>query len=317
VLVERRAVCWGEEALAIDCESESTRIEEFIRKQEKALGCSGAVLGLSGGLDSAVVATLAARALGPESVVGLIMPDRVSAPESKRDAVALAQRLGIRWEVHKITPLLRRVGTYGLYSPLLRLLPRPMLEKLVCARERELADSNGEPPFLASLSGGGPPELARGKAYCNSKHRARMVLIYFQAEKLNALALGCSNYTEHATGFFVQHGDDTGDIAPLQHLYKTQIFHLAEHLGVPRVIMDKPPSPDLVPGITDEAALGIPYSQLDVVLVGLAAELTQEEIASATGVDDDAVENVRLMRERSERKRNGPVCVGNSSLGMQ
>jgi len=308
---------WYEEALAIEPETEARRIQEFIAEQAGALGCSGGVLGLSGGIDSAVVTTLAARALGPENVLALIMPDRASDRQNERDAVALAKSLGITWEVRSITSILRRVGTYALYSPLVAITPRWVVERVVQNGERQFRKKTGQLPFLASLSRRTVPELAVGRAYCNSKHRVRAVLICFYAERLNALVLGCSNYTEHATGYYVQYGDDTGDIAPIQHLYKTQVFRLAEHLGVPRGILDKPPSPDLMPGVTDETALGLPYSRLDVVLAGLKAGRDEDQIASVTGVDAAAVVNVRLMCERSEPKRTGRVWLAVSCIEAQ
>jgi NAD+ synthase len=300
---------WHEEALAIDPEAESRRITEFIREQEGALNRSGAVLGLSGGLDSAAVAALAARALGPDKVLALIMPERDSLPESTRDAKALAKQLGIEWRVRRITPILRRVGTYSLYPLLAAIAPRFVRERFARDRQREIAEETGETPFLAGLRGGVVPELATGNAYYRSKHRIRMVLTYLHAERLNRLSLGCSNYTERSTGLFVVHGDDAGDVSPIMHLYKTQVFRLARHLALPRQIVEKAPSPDLVPGLTDEGVFGLPYAALDVALAGLEAGRADEVIASDAGGDASAVEKVRQMRERSEVMRRGSIWL--------
>jgi NAD+ synthase len=296
------------EELTIDAASLAIYIEEFIRVKVDDFQREGAVVGLSGGIDSAVVAALAARALGPEKVLALLMPDRDSARASKRDALKLARRLGIR---HKTIGLTRFLLLMGIYwkLPLWLLGPRRFQARLLHRYHDSLVKGWGESPFAAIMVGTKelPGSLVnQAVAYHRVKGRLRAVLLYYYAELENLLVLGTCNRTEKAIGFFVKYGDAAADIAPLESLYKTQVRQLAAFLEIPEEIISKPPSPDLLPGITDEYAIGLSYETLDEILWQLEAGMDAEEIAGALGVEPDAAGYVRELTRRSAHMRAQP-----------
>ena len=134
-------------------------------------------------------------------------------------------------------------------------------------------------------------------------------MIFHEAERLNMLAASCANRTEFEVGFFVKYGDDSGDIAPIKHLYKTQVFQLAEYLGVPDAIIDKKPSPDLFAGIADEEIMGIDYGTLDSILYCISSGDTLEDIVNKLNVSEKKVRFVFDAVEASEPLRSFPVSL--------
>ena len=296
------------EELTIDTASLATQIEEFIRVAVDNLRREGAVVGLSGGIDSAVVAALAARALGPDKVLALLMPDRDSARASKRDALKLAQDLGIRHKTVGLTKLLFLMGIYW-KLPLWLLGPRRFQSRLVRRYHDSFVREWGESPFAAisvGTAGLSGPLVNQAVAYHRVKGRLRAILLYYYAELENLLVLGTCNKTEKAIGFFVKYGDAAADIAPLESLYKTQVRQLAAFLGIPDEIISKPPSPDLLPGITDEYAIGLSYETLDRILWRLEVGMDTEEIVGTLGLEQDTVDYVRELTWRSSHMRAQP-----------
>ncbi|WP_129408349.1 NAD(+) synthase [Marinitoga lauensis] len=235
------------------------KIESFIKEKIKEYGYNGAMIGISGGIDSAVVGKLCVEALGKEKVKGLILPERDSSPDTIGDAKLVCDFLGIKYNIIKISPILKKMGVYKLEPPTW-FVPRRIQENYV---KKEFEKRS----YINDLMNKGDKEFLKGLAYYRSKHRIRMVLLYFHAEQLNYAVVGTTNKTELNTGFYVKYGDDSVDIEPIMHLYKTQVFELAEKLGIPEKIINKSPSPDLIPGITDEYAMGITYKDLDRILI--------------------------------------------------
>lgn len=294
--------------LTIDAAGVATQFEEFIRVKVDALQRDGAIVGLSGGIDSAVVAALAARALGPDKVLALLMPDRDSARASKRDALELVQSLGIRHKTVGLTKFLFLIGIYW-KLPLWLLGLRRFQAKLIHRYHDSFVRESGESPFAAILVGteGLPgPLVNQAVAYHRVKGRLRAILLYYYAELENLLVLGTCNRTEKAIGFFVKYGDAAADIAPVEFLYKTQVRQLAAFLEIPQEIISKPPSPDLLPGITDEYAIGLSYETLDRILWRLEAGMDTEEIAGALSLEPDRVDYVRELTRRSAHMRAQP-----------
>lgn len=282
--------------------------EQFILREVESLRRDGAAVGLSGGLDSAVVAALAARALGPGKVLALIMPDRDSDPQSMKDALELVEQLGIRHQVVNLTPLLSQVGLYRML-PLWLVGWRGLQSRVVRWFHRHYAEALGEPPFDAMLEGArdrGAPLLDRAIAYHRVKNRLRMTLTYYHAEQQNLLVLGTCNRTEMQVGLFVRYGDGAADAMPIGALYKTQVGQLGAHLGIPRSIQQKAPSPDLLPGLTDEDILGLPYDLLDWVLLGLEQEDSAPAIAVRVGLTETEVRRVADLVRRSAPMRRWP-----------
>jgi NAD+ synthase len=268
------------------------------------------VLGMSGGIDSAVVGSLAARALGADKVLALMLPERDSSPESQQDALLEVKRLGIACREISITPVLDALGIYKLL-PIHDLGAGRILEELFKLEYHRQAKSLGETPFSAGLLGTrsfttGQRRIDVGNAYSRSKHRARMITLYYIADQENRLVLGTTNKSEDSSGFVVKWGDNAADIEPIISLYKTQVRQLAEYLGVSPKIIAKPPTPDLMPGIVDELALGIDYPTLDKILEGLEDGLTKEEIVSQHAVTLAQIDHVKEMYTRSEHLRSLP-----------
>jgi NAD+ synthase len=291
-----------------DCQGLTLSSEEFIRTSSEKLQREGVILGLSGGVDSALVASLCVRAVGSKKVLALIMPEKDSEPRHISDARQVAEKLGIEAKVIDITPYLKKFGTYKLFPFRGIPLPRGVRGALTRRAYKYYEKKTGETPFSASIAGfkdrAFGSYLRRGNAFYRIKHRVRMLLLYLHAELENRLVVGAANKTEYLTGFFVKHGcDDAADIMPILGLYKTQVRELAEYLDVPLEIRRKPPSPDIIVGITDEQAIGIPYDKLDLVLAALERGWETGEIAGTLEMEEKMVCYVRGLTEKSEHMR--------------
>ena len=215
------------------------KLTSWIRDEVTAGGCRGVVTGMSGGIDSAVLAVLCQRAF-PQSTLGVMMPCR-SNPDDKAHALTVAEKFAI--------PTVE-VALDAIYETFLGELP-------------EFRDN---------------PELEH-LAQANLKPRLRMVALYYIANQRRYMVAGSGNRSEIAIGYFTKHGDGGVDIMPLGNLVKSQVRELARHLGVPEAIIDKPPSAGLWEGQTDEAEMGVSYEELDgYVLTGEASEEVRQRI---------------------------------------
>lgn len=209
---------------------------EFLREEVTGRrGFNDVVLGLSGGVDSALVASLAAKAFGPKHVHAVMMPYRTSSPESLEHAKLVVKQLGIESRTVDISAA---------------------VDGYLASHEAD-ADASRRGNVMA---------------------RVRMTVLFDQSAKLRALPLGTGNKTERLFGYFTWHADDSPPINPIGDLFKSQVWMLARHLGVPQAIVDKPATADLVKGQTDEGDLGIPYPKADGILYWLLRGLTSAEI---------------------------------------
>jgi len=282
------------------------KIQQFLTDTIQKYDFQGVVVGISGGIDSALVAGLCTRALGNEKVFGLLMPERDSATDTLEDSILVCRHFQIPYRVKKISPILRKMGVYRLQPPA-QLFPRRIQEAYV----RNKWESVGtEDTYLANLRGQGSKEFMRGVAYSRAKHRTRMCCLYLEAEQKGYAVVGTTNRTEMLTGLYVKWGDDSVDIEPLLHLYKRQVFQLAKDIGVPDRIIQKPPTPDLVPGITDEFAFRMTYEELDRILEKITegGDLNSEDPAKVGRVQTIMeyaskfkMRNVRMPIDQEER----------------
>lgn len=245
--------------LVIDAEPLARRLVTFIQDVVKRrYGFERVVLGLSGGVDSATVAHLAARALGPENVFALRLPYRQLGPRSLEHAQLIIDRLGLPSETVDITQI---VDAYADRQPTM-------------------------------------DWHRRG----NVQARVRMLVIFDKMVEHKALPVGTGNRTEILFGYFTQNGDDAPQVNPIGDLYKTQVWQLAHHLGVPQEIIDKPPSAGLEPDQTDEGDFGLPYETVDLVLSHIEGGYRDEEIG-ALGIEPQAIAEVRRRVLSTHRKR--------------
>ncbi len=286
-------------ALKMDPGEMTGLICQFISNQVKANRAAGLVVGISGGLDSAVVAALGARALGPEKVKGLFLPERDTAPGSYECARQTAACSGIRFEEFDLTPALEKLGCYrGAVAGATR--SKTVNRLALWALNRFFKVD----PYRVTLERTNNKTLNKAISQFRLKHRLRMAVLYQHADQENLLVAGCLNLTENLTGFFVPFGDSATDLAPILDLYKSQVQDLAGYLEVPSRVRDRPPSPDLLPGILDETALGITYEKLDLALYTLNKDLPVDDIAEQLGLKPEAVERIRNIVGSSEHLRN-------------
>jgi NAD+ synthetase len=233
-----------------------------------AAGRGKAVIGLSGGIDSAVAMALAARALGPEHVVAVRLPSRHTEQVHVDDAAASAQAAGLPEE------------------NLLTVSIDPLIDALAAER-----------PTLRESS------IREG----NASARARMIVIYDLAQELHALVVGTENRTENLLGYFTRFGDAASDIEPITDLYKTEVRAAARVLGQPQAVLDKHPTAGLWGGQTDEDELGFTYHDADRALVAMFdLGMTPEEAAQRTGVDLEVVRRVRARADGVAWKHQVP-----------
>ncbi|MCR2044746.1 NAD(+) synthase [Anaerosalibacter massiliensis] len=260
-------------------------IREFIKTNIENNMFKGVVIGISGGIDSAVVGKLLVDSIGRDKVFGLIMPERDSSPNTVSDAILVCDYLGIKYEIINISGVLRKIGVYSLKPPA---FPFPRIIQKKYSRN---IWTNEKKPFIQDLTTQGDKSFSENLAYYRTKPRIRAIILYFEAEKRNFAVAGCTNKTEYLTGFYTKWGDEICDIEPIRHLYKTEVFELAEKLNIPQKIINKKPSPDIAPGITDEFALEIDYSELDRILIKIE---NKEDLSDE---NEDSVSKIKEMLE--------------------
>jgi NAD+ synthase len=232
-----------------------------------------------------------------------MLPERDSSKESVIDAKLHAEQLGISHRVIDLTACLNELGCYSdRASEVVRF-------KGGARTAIRLFPGLARKGFLSNLQGGGSRHFREFLSFHRIKHRMRMVAVYHEAERSNLLVASCANRTEFETGFFVRYGDDAGDIAPIKHLYKTQVFGLGRYIGVPEEILDKEPSPDLFAGMKDEEIMGITYDTLDAILDALSSGMGIDEIVKTLGVGRRVVDYVIEIRQYSGSMRDPPASL--------
>ena len=304
--------------LAIDPEAASLRIERFLRHEiSERMHRRGAVVGVSGGIDSAVTLALCVRAFGPERVLGLRLPERESSASSLEFAGNLCHRYGVEVLTEDITPVLDALGVYVKREAVVHRL-FPGFGKGWSYRLRlpdELLDGKRIGFYRIEVR---PPEghieslplsytdFLTLTAATNMKQRVRMTVLYHAAESRRYAVAGTTNLTESAAGFYVRYGDGGVDVEPIAQLYKTQVFMLAEYLGVPEEIRSRTPSPDTYsfPVSDAEFYFGASYPEVDTVLSGMSRGSTDEEIAGEAGLP---LSRVGRLREELEKRETATV----------
>lgn len=300
--------------LAIDAAATAERIQAALHEVvARRLRRRGAVVAVSGGVDSAVCAALAQRTFGAERVHALFLPGQNSSPASGHRARELCAQLGIPLEVQPIAPALHELGCYAARDAAIRqVFPdhRPCDRYKIAIAEGLLERDRANVFDLVVERPDGSLQRARMPldaylqlvAATNMKQRTRMLLSYHAAERRNYAVIGTPNRLEYEQGFFVRGGDGLADCKPIAHLYKTQVYALAAHLGVPQSIRDEPPSTDTysLPQTQQEFYFALPYGELDLLLWAQNHGVPVDEVARGLGLGEDAVS--RAFRDL-DRKR--------------
>jgi len=248
----------------MDCSEIWKTLKKFIEDKVKEAGVSGVVIGVSGGVDSAVTLVLCVKALGPDKVLAMILPTLNSNKEDTEDATKLVRDLGVEYHIVDLTPDL---AMFELFYRIRRNLPTHV-------------------------------ELSK-VAIGNLIARLRMVSLYYFANLENLLVVGTSNKTERMLGYFTKYGDGASDIIPLGGLYKTQVRELAKFFGIPNKIITKAPTAGLWQGQTDEGEIGASYEDMDTVL--MAYEKIQEPVEVCQMIDGVDMGTITMLIERVNR----------------
>ena len=243
-------------------------IENFIRTRVSESGLNGVVIGVSGGVDSTVIASIAVRALGPKKVKVFFYPSLTTPSDDLGDVKEICSILGVKLTIIDIQNIIQS--------------------------------------FSAAIE---KPEDKMALEWMNLKPRIRQTIWYFYANKLNCLVCGSSNKSELMIGYYTKFGDGAADILPIGDVYKTHVYQIAEFLELPQKILEKSPSAGLFEGQTDESEIGMTYTKLDNILLGLELFRTDEEIADRLEIPISEIKKVRSMIYRSEHKRRGPIIL--------
>lgn len=305
---------FSRDVLRLDAQAEIERISGAIRTLlGRDLKRRGLVVAMSGGIDSSVVGALAVRALGKERVFGLLMPEQESSDETRRLSRGLVEHLGVDFAEEDITPILEAAGCYRRRNEALRRdVPDYGPEwrsKIVLP---SVTDTDMLRIFYAVVQTPDGRELKvrlSTEAYLgivaatNFKQRTRKMLEYYHADRLNYAVAGTPNLLEYDQGFFVKNGDGAADVKPIAHLYKGQVYQLAEALGLPAAICSRPPTTDTysLPQSQEEFYFSLPYGEMDLALWARNHDVSPEEAAPVLGLEPEQV--ARVYRDIDSKRK--------------
>jgi len=280
----------------------TSKLKENVTKKLKK---RGAVVGISGGIDSSVVLALCAKTFGPERVLGIMMPENDSNPDSLELAKKLSAKFNTKYVVENMTEAVAGFGCYKRRDEAIKnvfpefnsnykakiILPTNLMEKetLNVFHLTIIAPDGKEKSERIPLK-----EYLQIVAASNFKQRSRMCMLYYHAESRNYAVIGTGNKNEHEQGFFVKYGDGGADLKPIAHLFKTQVFQLADYLEVPEEIRKRTPTTDTYSAeqTQEEFFYRVPFDILDRVWFGWEKGVLTEDIASALGLSKENVESI-------------------------
>jgi len=304
-------------SLDINPEKETDRIVQALRQHvHQMMHRRGAVLGISGGVDSSVVLALCVRAFGPDNVTALLLPEKDSDPESERLGRLVAGHFGVEPLLEVITPVLDGFGCYPRRDEAIRrLFPEyddAQGYKAKIVLPQNLLDEDTLNFFsLTIITPQGEEktrrlpvrEYSQIVAASNFKQRTRMAMLYYHAELRNYAVIGTGNKNEHDQGFFVKWGDGGVDIQPIVHLFKTQVYQLAEYLGVPDEIRQRPPTSDTYSAACtqEEFFFRLPFAVMDVLWYAMEHNVPIAEVAQTMGLEEIQVQ--RAYNDFSRKQR--------------
>ena len=274
---------------------------------------SGVVIGLSGGIDSAVTAALCVKAIGHEKVLGLIMPEKESESESQVLAKQFADKYNIKTKIIDISSILDSFGVYENKEKIVkekfpnfnndckyRLVIPPKFENTVGIPYLNILDDKNKQHKLKISSF----EFLALTAATSIKHRVRMTMLYYHGEKNNLTVMGTTNKSEYLQGYFVKYGDGGSDIEPIVNLYKSQIYQLGQFLNIPKEILTKDASPDVWSFTTndEEFFYSVPYEIVDLILYARENNLAVKEIQKLSNLSAENIENLLRFQNQKQNK---------------
>ncbi len=291
--------------LKIDCEKELKRIITTLRNTVlKQFKKRGLIIALSGGIDSSVVGAICVQAAGKDKVLGLLMPEKDSSPDSTRLGKHMADSLGIKTITEDITRILEAVGCYQRRdNAIKKLIPEyDASYKCKIVLPNILDGKNYRIFSVVTESPDGTQKKARLDlptylqivAATNFKQRVRKMMEYYHADRLNYAVTGTPNRQEYDQGFFVKLGDGAADVKPIAHLYKTQVYELAKYLGIPDEIQNSVPTTDTysMAQTQEEFFFSVPYDKFDLCLFGKDHNIPAAEVALTIGFTAKQVERI-------------------------
>jgi NAD+ synthase len=327
---EPASLVFSKKWLELDAEQETNRIVTALEETvHHRLHRQGAVVGISGGIDSSVVLALCARAFGPDKVVALLLPEKESSPESASLGVELADAFGVQPVTENISGALDGYGCYRRRNEAISrvipefqpgwnvkiVLPGDLLDQGTLNIFQLVATDPQGNEYRQRLP---LREYYQIVAASNFKQRTRTNFEYYYAELNNYSVIGTPNKNEHDLGFFVKFGDGGYDFAPIRHLFKTQVYQLAEYLGVPESICSRPPTTDTYPGggTQEEFFYRIPFELLDCIWLGYEQNVSHQEIAEGLGLQPEqvkrVVEDIARKKRTTEFLRSMPMGISAS-----
>jgi NAD+ synthase len=286
---------------------------------------NGAVVGISGGVDSSVCLALAVKAFSPDKVLGIMMPEKDSSPDSEMLAKELADKFGVKTIKEEITSALSGSGCYERRDEAVRrVFPEynPQTYKMKIGIKQSGLYSNLPPIFhliIIDKNGEQKEKILPVKEYLqivaasNFKQRTRMSMLYYHAESLHYAVIGTPNKHEQEQGFFVKYGDGGADVMPIGNLYKTQVYQLAEYLGVPQEIIDRTPTTDTYSAeqTQEEFFYQLPFDLMDIYWYGFENGYSPKEVSKVMGETEERVEalfrNFERKRKTTEYLRMAPI----------
>jgi len=307
-------MAFSKEALKIDAAAETEKITRWMRQNVgRRFHKQGAVVGISGGIDSSVCLALAVRAFGPDKVLGIAMPESESNSESLELARNLAEQYGAKFIVEEMTGPLKGFKAYDRRDEAVKkVFPEfgvGYKSKIVLPPVTEKDSFNVF--YLTIIAPDGQEKTKRLPlteylqivAASNFKQRSRMTMLYYHADCLNYAVIGTGNKNEHEQGFFVKFGDGGADLKPIAHLFKTQVYQLAEYLGIPEEIRKRTPTTDTYSAecTQEEFFFRVPFEIGDLVWLGMEQEVPVDEIAQAAGISAQEVINIQNDIKRKMR----------------
>lgn len=293
----------------------SSIVEKMQEDVHYKLKRKGGVVGISGGIDSSVCLALAVKAFGPENVLGVMLPEKDSSPESEQLAGKLADKFGIESIKEEITPALAGFSCYDRRDEAVKsVFPEydPQTYKMKIGIKQSGLFSKLPPVFKLTIidrDGRNKEKNLPVKEYLqivaasNFKQRTRMSMLYYHSERLHYAVVGTPNKHEQEQGFFVKYGDGGADVMPIGNLYKTQVYQLAEQLGVPQEIIKRTPTTDTYTAeqTQEEFFFQLPFKEMDIYWYGFENGYSPAEIANVMGETEERIKALFINFERKKK----------------